>query len=72
MMHLEWIWKETVIAKSRYYPGIFLEELRKTSVRIRDVLTEIQGEHLPLSSDHPASIWLVSVCITWKLVFSVT
>jgi hypothetical protein len=26
---LDGIWTETVVAYSRYYPGIFLEELRK-------------------------------------------
>jgi hypothetical protein len=28
---LEGIWKEAVAAKSRYYPGICLEGLRKTT-----------------------------------------
>jgi hypothetical protein len=27
----ERIWKEAVVAKSRYYPGIFLKVLRKTT-----------------------------------------
>jgi hypothetical protein len=26
---LKWIWKEAVVAQSRYYPKMFLEGLRK-------------------------------------------
>jgi hypothetical protein len=28
---LEWIWKEAGVAKTSYYPGIFLEGLRNTT-----------------------------------------
>jgi hypothetical protein len=43
---LEKIWKETVVAWSRYYPVIFVEELRKTmkSPRIANVPAEIPRE----------------------------
>ncbi|PNF31555.1 hypothetical protein B7P43_G00786 [Cryptotermes secundus] len=53
--NLEVIWKEVVVAKSRYYPGIVLEGLLKTmkkknSVRTADVTVEIRNEHLPKKS----------------------
>jgi hypothetical protein len=31
---LEWIWKEVVVDKSRSYPGICLETLCKTTIRL--------------------------------------
>jgi hypothetical protein len=34
---LEGIWKEAVVAKTRYYPGICLEGLRKTTEPVRKV-----------------------------------
>jgi hypothetical protein len=43
------IWNEAVMAKSRYYPGNFLEELRKTFKTLSQdsrFLAEIRTEHL--------------------------
>jgi hypothetical protein len=34
----------------RYYPGICLEGLRKTSVSITDVLAKIQTWHFPITN----------------------
>jgi hypothetical protein len=31
MMNRKRIWKETVVAESRYYPAIYLEGLRKST-----------------------------------------
>jgi hypothetical protein len=50
---LERIWREAVMAYSRYYPSICLEGLRettKTSVRIPGVPAEIQIKPLPNAS----------------------
>jgi hypothetical protein len=47
------MWKEAIVAKSRYYPGICLEELWKpteTSVRIVGAVAGIRTEHLPNTS----------------------
>jgi hypothetical protein len=47
---LESIFKETVVAQSKYCPGIFQDGLRKptkTSVRIVDIPLDIRTEHLP-------------------------
>jgi hypothetical protein len=43
----ESIWKEAIVAWLRYYPRIYLERLKKASVRIRLVLAKIRSEHLP-------------------------
>jgi hypothetical protein len=45
---LERIWKEVVMAYSRYYPGIFLEGLKKimkTLVRIACIPVESETKH---------------------------
>jgi hypothetical protein len=45
---------EAVVAEWRYDPGIYLEELRKTTknkIRIADVSAEIRSEHLPRVRD---------------------
>jgi hypothetical protein len=48
---LERIWKEAIVVWPRYYPCIFLEELRQTTnnfpIRIVGVPAEIRTEHLP-------------------------
>jgi hypothetical protein len=48
---LERMWKEAVVAKSRYYLSIFLQELRKSTknllVRIAGDLSDIRTCHLP-------------------------
>jgi hypothetical protein len=44
---LERIWKEVVMDRPRYYPGIFLEGLsHETSGRTADVQGEIRTWHL--------------------------
>jgi hypothetical protein len=46
---LKMIWKESVVAYSRYYPVICLEDVTntsKSSLRISDVPAEIRNEHL--------------------------
>jgi hypothetical protein len=45
---LERICKEAVVAKSRHYPGMFLEDMRKTTrnLRIASFPAEIRTEHL--------------------------
>jgi hypothetical protein len=50
---LERIWKENVVACSRYYSRICLERPRKTvkvSVTISDILAEVRSENLPKRS----------------------
>jgi hypothetical protein len=50
---LESIWKEVVVAESRCYPGIFLEELRKTTkslIHISRFLAEIRIQLFPSTS----------------------
>jgi hypothetical protein len=47
---LERIWMEMAMAKSRYYPSICLEGLRKTTktpIRIDNVVAKIQTKHPP-------------------------
>jgi hypothetical protein len=48
-MPLEKIWKQAVVANSRYYPGIYQEDLRKTlkHVRLVGVPTKIRTKQLP-------------------------
>jgi hypothetical protein len=42
------IWNERVVTQARYYPGIYLEELKgkKTSIRVAGVPAEIRTEQL--------------------------
>jgi hypothetical protein len=50
---LERIWKEGVVAHSRYYLGICVGGLRKArriSVRITNITGEIRTENLPILS----------------------
>jgi hypothetical protein len=53
---LEKIWKKTVVVLSRYYPGIFLADVKKTIktlVVISSVFAEILAKHMPNTSlDH--------------------
>jgi hypothetical protein len=46
---LERIWKEAVMAYSKHYSHMCLEKMRgkKSSVKIADVLAEIQTKQLP-------------------------
>jgi hypothetical protein len=44
---LKRVWKGAVMTESRYYPTIYLEGLRETSVMIPGVPEEIQTEHFP-------------------------
>jgi hypothetical protein len=37
----ERIWKEMVMACSRYYPGIYLEGLKKSTVKVASVPAKI-------------------------------
>jgi hypothetical protein len=49
----ERIWEEVMVAYSRYYPGICLEGLRKTtktSVRIAGVPSEVQTKSLSIKA----------------------
>jgi hypothetical protein len=41
------IWKEAVVAEVRYYPNIFQEGLRETSVETADIAAEIRTENIP-------------------------
>jgi hypothetical protein len=52
---LERMQKEAVVAQMRYYPGIFLEFLRKTTEELRIVgfPDEILTEHLPNTTSRP-------------------
>ena len=46
---LEMIWKEPVLAKSRFYLGICLVEMRKTTktlFRVAGVSAEVQTKHV--------------------------
>jgi hypothetical protein len=48
---LERMWKEAVVAYFKYYPGIFLEEPRKTSVmtaRSSEVIYHIHSHMQPV------------------------
>jgi hypothetical protein len=50
---MERIWKEAIVAQSKYYPRIFLEGLKKTTkntVRTAGVAAETRTEHLPNTS----------------------
>jgi hypothetical protein len=48
---LEMIWKEAVVSWSRYYPGIFLEGLNKTTkILNQDNECAARAEHLPNTS----------------------
>jgi hypothetical protein len=47
---LEWMWKEVVVAYSRYYPSVSLMGLREISPRIADVPIEIRTEQFPNTS----------------------
>jgi hypothetical protein len=72
----ETIWEEVLVAKSKYYPRICLEDLRKTMKplsRAAGVLTESWTDHLPNKSLQRCPRICTATCsrYTWIFVPSV-